>query len=256
MAAFIQMGISMGIIASDYYFYKGDKPLFLFGFNNPNRLGYALFQINIYIFLYLSLAGRRIAALLLFLAGSIVFYNISLSRTGIVASFAVVLFSLLLYSKFSKRIVRYLLKFFPLAAFVTTYYLSINYAKYPLLNMITSRRLELYHRYISGFKISNFFAGYMYHYTLPMDSGYLYMLFTSGAIGLLYYFTLFWKAVTQKTLNAVYAIIIAVSLYALMESIFPNNSVFCVFYYILLYKASRNEIKEFRSKSWMAVQIT
>lgn len=213
------------------------------GMGNANTFSVFIFSIVCNLYILFVNKSRVILPIILFVISLLTYYY-SACRTIFISEILLLLIHFFICSggegKLSKF--RYLLALMPAVLFFLLVYFSLNYETYWELNILLSQRLACYYQVFQNLSLKSLVLGLSIPEKNPFDSSILIFYVYGGLLGVLWFWTLFWKTITHNFWGVVkfVPVIIATLVGGISESFFASVSIpGNVIMFMILYQNSK-----------------
>ncbi len=200
-----------------------------FGFGNPNGAFIAAFLVWI-SYLYIRFDNIEKKDILFLLAFPIIVYTQTQTRTGLITVIGVVI--LLVAFKFidvRKKWIKIFLASTPFILLGMSLIIAYGFNEHYMLNRVLSHRPLYWYQYLSNTEYGLNLIGYgsnireiVFNPRLPLDSGYIWGLYSSGIIAFILLMAIYTYAIYQlcnQNKKAEIVLILSIFIYAFAESI-------------------------------------
>ena len=209
-----------------------------YGMGNPNT--FALFAYSFLINLYLILDTNKKTYMVLFLITMLVSLYTG-SRTFLISMIVLLFLSNIKISKTTHiKVIKNILRTFPVLIIFLIFYLSHNVESYNELNLLLSGRLTLYNSLLSSVSYKEYFLGTTLVNELTIDSSFLHLVFEGGVIPFAIFFYLYFKYVANiciENIGKTLPLLSSILLFSLTESVLTFLLIYGnMIIWILMYK--------------------
>lgn len=224
-----------------------------FGFNHPNvaALYYYCFLINGLLLLYFSKYKKYISLyMLLIIPLWLYIYHKTASRSFVLSiialygSYSYYYLGSMINRKSLLNITQYIILSLALFFTVITVYFALNSDKFLTLDMLLSKRLTYYDRFLNTVDLKSFFFGANTYGDFVIDSSYIHLLFEGGIfffIGFCVFYLLSTIQMVNKKAWVPICVIISFMTYGLMETLLLYSMLIGTnIFWILLYFYYKN----------------
>ena len=237
-----------GVNMAGYSFLIDRKTRMSFGFNHPNvaALYYYCFLINGLLLLYFSKYKKHISLyMLLMIPLWLYIYQKTASRSFLLSiialygAYSYYYLGSIINRKSLLNITQYIISSLALFFTVLTVYFAINSDKFLTVDMLLSKRLTYYDRFLNTIDLKSFFFGANTYGDFVIDSSYIHLLFEGGIlffIGFCTFYLLSTIQMVEKKAWLPICVIISFLCYGLMESLLLYSMLIGTnIFWILLY---------------------
>lgn len=237
-----------GVNMAGYSFLIDRKTRMSFGFNHPNvaALYYYCFLINGLLLLYFSKYKKHISLyMLLMIPLWLYIYQKTASRSFVLSiialygSYSYYYLGSIINRKSLLNITQYIISSLALLFTVLTVYFALNSDKFLTVDMLLSKRLTYYDRFLNTVDLKSFFFGANTYGDFVIDSSYIHLLFEGGIlffIGFCAFYLLSTIQMIEKKAWLPICVIISFLCYGLMESLLLYSMLIGTnIFWILLY---------------------
>jgi hypothetical protein len=237
-----------GVNMAGYSFLIDRKTRMSFGFNHPNvaALYYYCFLINGLLLLYFSKYKKHISLyMLLMIPLWLYIYQKTASRSFVLSiialygSYSYYYLGSVINRKSLLNITQYIISSLALLFTVLTVYFALNSDKFLTVDMLLSKRLTYYDRFLNTVDLKSFFFGANTYGDFVIDSSYIHLLFEGGIlffIGFCVFYLLSTIQMIEKKAWLPICVIISFLCYGLMESLLLYSMLIGTnIFWILLY---------------------
>lgn len=242
-----------GVNMAGYSFLIDRKIRMNFGFNHPNvaALYYYCFLINGLLLLYFSKYKKYISLyMLLIIPLWLYIYHKTASRSFVLSiialygSYSYYYLGSMINRKSLLNITQYIILSLALFFTVITVYFALNSDKFLTLDMLLSKRLTYYDRFLNTVDLKSFFFGANTYGDFVIDSSYIHLLFEGGIlffIGFCVFYLLSTIQMVNKKAWVPICVIISFMAYGLMETLLLYSMLIGTnIFWILLYFYYKN----------------